>query len=554
LSQVLIYIIVGIILTNPLDNQDRNLVQWIKELTLLAGKSPLRGPELATAKNLMRMIKQCGYTNKEIQELTSSSWSESTIKLYTRNIAGIQPVMKAQHLALLNELINGGFTIDDVRKGSSLLSELRKMDLTLKDLSGIFEYLGEKKTLLPSLIDTVSKLRRYEIAPEKLVELSELKKTMDERGFDLEFIQRINDLEKMYSDKESMLQTVLLFGDLSQIRSEVRRGHKERDEIIKDTFSLKKELSELIKEKELNRIEISQARELDSIGLSASILRYLSDISKKYGQDLEAIVKAIYKYSDAALLESHIASLTAEESALKLSIEGLKSKSAHLDNLSKISAAFLEKFKFNVDDADLIYKVATMYGDPSSFFRALARFSNIKDLEFKVSELENKKLELESINSELNRVKMELELHVRHLEGTAQSTLMEVSSGTTKVFSKVAEEIIFRLNQTLVDLKKAYDQYSILRARINSSKERLRVCSVIKSVMYNDLEAIQGIPSGYVEMFIQAALNICIGKHLKAAATVVPNMAAKYDIIPLTNIELTDLLELARNASRGLHS
>ena len=72
-----------------MDNDAADPTKIVKELVDLAQRHPLKGVDLSRAKGLMRTLKQSGYTNNEIHHLTDNSWSESTIKLYTRNTTGI---------------------------------------------------------------------------------------------------------------------------------------------------------------------------------------------------------------------------------------------------------------------------------------------------------------------------------------------------------------------------------------------------------------------------------------------------------------------------------
>jgi hypothetical protein len=54
------------------------------QLLLLSKRQPLRDDDLSRAKDLVRSLKEAGYTNKEISTLTDEKWSEPTVKLYTR--------------------------------------------------------------------------------------------------------------------------------------------------------------------------------------------------------------------------------------------------------------------------------------------------------------------------------------------------------------------------------------------------------------------------------------------------------------------------------------
>jgi predicted nucleic acid-binding Zn-ribbon protein len=282
------------------------------------------------------------------------------------------------------------------------------------------------------------------------------------------------------------------------------------------------------------------------------MLKDLRDLSRKYDCDTAGIIKAIDQYSDVAHLKSEISSLGAQKLQLEESIDKLQRKLGRLTGLSKISEAFLTKFNFNLYDLDLIYEVATSHGDPSNFFRALARITNLQKIEEKIGGLQNEKVSLELNIVELEKTKLEFEQTMASLGQTAKSVMENISSGVGNIFQEVADKVTSELDRTLAQLRNSYDEYSLLRAKMRSSKERLRVCRVMRAVMYNDVEAIQTIPRGYLSIFIQGALNLCYGKYLNPSTDMPPSIAAKYQMDPTVDFELVDLLELAKNAIQAV--
>jgi len=55
----------------------------LRELCLLAKRKPLKGEDLARAKELMVRLRKMGFTNTDISGLTNGGRSEPTIKVYT---------------------------------------------------------------------------------------------------------------------------------------------------------------------------------------------------------------------------------------------------------------------------------------------------------------------------------------------------------------------------------------------------------------------------------------------------------------------------------------
>jgi len=500
------------------------------------------------------MIKGCGYTNKEISELTGNSWSEATIKLYTRNVDGVRSHLKGQHLALLRSVIKENISIDDLKQGLFLLSEIKKDNMTLQSLLDVIRYLKGKKAMIPYLVNAVARLLHSEISFQRFAQLDQYKRSLDAEGLDIDFVESLTNLISKCHDKSSVVKSVLLYDDLSKIKSEISESRDEMEGIAKDLESIKKELASLKIEEENLRTQIGIARDIGSFGFTNMMLNDLRDLSRKYDCDTATIINGINQYSGILHLNSEISSLGEQKLQLKESIDKMENKLRRLDNLSKISEAFLTKFNFNLYDLNLIYEIATSQGDPSNFFSALARLSNLQKIEVKIGELQNEKISLELNIVRLEKMKLELEQTMASMGQTAKSGMENISSAVGNVFQEVAGKVTSELNRSLTQLRNSYDEYSLLRAKMRSSRERLRVCRVIRAVMYNDVEAIRTIPPGYLSIFIQGALNLCYGKYLNPSTDLPPSMSAKYQIYPAVDFELVDLLELAKNASKAVNA
>jgi hypothetical protein len=538
----------------PMDNDASDPTKIIKELVDLAQRHPIKGVELSRAKGLMRTLKQSGYTNKEIQQLTGNSWSESTIKLYTRNTTGIQPHLKANHLKLFDEIIHNNLSMVELKKSLVLVSELTNEASTFDDIIAILQYFQKEKTMIPYLTESLSKLKDDGIKVEKLVQLARYKDELDARGYDLDFMGRLYEFEKKYADRQKALQSILVYDNIAQIESELRKTRSERNELKTDIISQKKELAELMIQKEKLRMEISIVEELSSLGFTIMMLRELKELAGKYGHDISSLVKAINKYGDMTEIDSHLSSLLMKKANLNDSVEKLQRKCEHLGALSKMCEFFLDKFKFDLHNIDLIHQVAARYGEASEFFRALGEFSSLKEIEQKIMDLRIEKIRLESGNQELTEKRLELEARIDTLGETVISTVEHISTGVGKVFSDTADRIGTRLEQNLTEIKKAYDEYSKVRARILASESTIQIAKIIRSIINNDLEMIRTIPVTYLSLFIQGALNICNARQLNPTSLVNIPFSLKYNILPATLIQLVDLLDMGKVASESLIS
>lgn len=520
----------------------------------MAQRHPVKGIDLSRVKRLMRTLKQISYTNKEIHQLTGNSWSESTIKLYTRNTTGIQPSLKANHLKLFDQIIRNNLSMVELKKGLLLVSELTDEGSTFEEIISILQYFQKEKTMIPYLTESLSKLNDAGITAEKLVQLAQYKDELDARGYDLDFMGRLYEFENKYADRQKALQSMLIYDNIAQIETELRKTRSERNELKTEIISQKKELAELMIQKEKLKTEISIGEELSSLGLTNMTLRELKELAGKYGHDVTSLVKAINKYGEATEIDLHLSSLLMKKANLNDSVEKLQRKFEHLGDLSKMCEFFLDKFQFDLHSIELIHQVTAKYGEPSEFFRALGMFSSLKETEQKITNLRLEKIKLESAIHELAEKRLELETRIGTLGETVISTVEHISTGVGKVFSDTADKIGTHLEQNLKEVIKSYEEYSTLRARILASESRMKVAKIINSIINNDLEIIRNIPLTYLSLFIQGALNICNARQLNPTSLVSLPLSRKYRIEPPMVIELVDLLDMGKVACGSLIS
>ena len=97
-----------------MDKDNRNhlsaLEDIVSELQSLSKKQPVKDEDLLRVKELMRSLKQSGYTNKEISTLTGGKWGEATIKLYTRGINIKDSTPRDNATKVIAEMVSKGLT------------------------------------------------------------------------------------------------------------------------------------------------------------------------------------------------------------------------------------------------------------------------------------------------------------------------------------------------------------------------------------------------------------------------------------------------------------
>jgi hypothetical protein len=522
-----------------MDNQNEDCVLSVKNLTKLGKQHPLKGGELSKAKNIMISLKKMGYTNNEIHHLTNKTWAESTIKRYTRSTTRINPMIKVQHIELLRGAADKNLSLSEIEKTLSCLSMLDKKGIKIAELLQVVDQLQENR-LLPLVANLFDELKSSRITVDKLLKIAQYKEQLEQMDFDIEFLQSVYKVSKKFRDKSNLLNGLFAYCSLLDIKSDLEGLHKQRDSLKSEITEKKEDIQGLVNEKIKLEAEIGSAKELESLGLATSTIRELKELGGKLQKDTETIVRAIAAYSSLAEIESRTSDLQVEEARLKNSIQQLKRGHESQNKISELSAFLVDKFKFNIRDLESIFQVAHRYGNGTEFFTALGEFSSLKELELKQVELKASVRELEKTKAELNAG-----IHT-YTDGLI-SILERSSEGCSRVFQEIASKISTQFEQSLIDLRKSYDEYSTLRARMLASREELKFASTIKSIFSNNIEAISHVRIDFITSFIEGALNLCLAKNFNPPLEVEPSVRSKYGIPPGMYLRMVDILQMAKS-------
>lgn len=118
----------------------------IKELSELAKRKPLKGNDAERATELCKKLREMGYSNEQVSELSDGAWSERTLKRWTAGTRVKDPTPKQNIEKLLLELVERGISLDWVQQAVSIHETLAANDLELQDVSELLSE-GEKRAL-----------------------------------------------------------------------------------------------------------------------------------------------------------------------------------------------------------------------------------------------------------------------------------------------------------------------------------------------------------------------------------------------------------------------
>jgi hypothetical protein len=122
-----------------------SLLGVVREFVALSGEDGVRGSSLVRVKELMAVLRGCGFSSGEISELSGGRWDSVTVRVYTPGWGGVvDSGMKESILGLLRGLASSGRSLGDV---SNFLDVERSVKLKQSSMERVAE-LDDKLSLI----------------------------------------------------------------------------------------------------------------------------------------------------------------------------------------------------------------------------------------------------------------------------------------------------------------------------------------------------------------------------------------------------------------------
>jgi hypothetical protein len=287
-------------------NQLSALKDIVSELQSLSKKQPVKDEDLLRAKELMRSLKQSGYTNKEISILTGEKWGEPTIKLYTRGINIKDSTPKDNATKVIAEMVSKGLTFEQVIIATSIKSEidLAEGNVTLQELLNLIEKI--KKSSIVDISEVIKLFNRLKteskLSPLLFSQLSDLlyyKSELETNGIGIEHLKQILQICKSYT---SLSKIALEKGEGEDerniIQSQKAQGNKMTTKILEsvNTYGSIINLKNDVKNLELQKDQLDK-----KINLSSIEIKQIEDKKSQIGtplKDYEDLCKAVIGFGN----------------------------------------------------------------------------------------------------------------------------------------------------------------------------------------------------------------------------------------------------------------
>ena len=172
-------------------SNQHELEEIVGELLLLARRKPLKDRDLARARELLVKLKEMGFTNREISELTGGGWSEPTVKVYTRGVVVKDPSPKQNASSILSQTVGMGITLKDVEVAVSMKADLDAKGVGFEDVSTLLEEAKRSKVNIKDLLHMHRGLKDSGLSITQLSEALSYKAGLEEAGFTLESLKEL---------------------------------------------------------------------------------------------------------------------------------------------------------------------------------------------------------------------------------------------------------------------------------------------------------------------------------------------------------------------------
>jgi DNA repair exonuclease SbcCD ATPase subunit len=525
------------------------LEEIIKELSSLARRKPLKEEDLGRAKELMIKLKEMGFTNAEISELTGGGWSEPTIKSYTRGAAVKDLSPKEVALGTLTRMVDAGLKLEDVEVAISVKKTLEAKGVGLEDVSEFLSEVKKSGVALSDLLQTYKALRDSGLAIAQLSEALTYKSRLDEVGLTIEGLKEVYKASEACGGFEGLVKAVNTYGSLQAMEAELSRLRSEKEGVEKRLSELKEEVARLDEEKSRVEGALRLYEELRKAGFEEDVLRGLKEASDKYG-GVKGVIEAVKTYGSLTDLKSVLEELEERKSSVEAELKKLEADRAHLQTVIDMCDKLLYELKFSVPAITEVYEIAKRYGEPVEVLKAVGRYGELKAIEEDVEELTAKKRELESRIKELSTQVQERRGLIDELRRTARGLLEPF----VKELSKDVELLGRKFSDAVDAISSKYEEYARrygeLKAECGKLEEELRLARVIQALIKYPSE-LKELPLDYDIQMLRAVMNHCRIKGVNPRVRVLKTVSDKYKINPYTAVELLDLLEWAITGLEG---
>lgn len=532
----------------------------LRELLSLAKRKPLPEEDLERAKHLLAKLREMGWTNREVSDLTDGGWSEPTVKLYTRGARVKNPNPREKATSLLIELVSRGLSLDDVESFLSLKRKVEAKGVSFDELAEVLEESKKQSVDVKGLVELYKDIKRAALTITQVKDVLSYKAELESLDITLDSLKNLVGMASKIGKYENVVKSIKEYGELTKIQQESSRLSAEVRGLNTKKVELQKSLDGLVTDIEKLRTEEAEVREairkykeLVEAGFTDDVLSKVKDALSRFGE-LKGALSAINTYARLKEIEEEKGNVEAE-------LKTVQGEYSSLQPVIALCREMLYKYGFSVDTINRLYELAKRHGNPYEAIKAFGAYGDLKVLQKELEKVETAKSAGEARVKEIKVRIQENRGIAEELKNSTKGLLKPLSSEISRsvesmndAFIKVMHSITARYEEHLNTLKNAYEEYlkrfGEVKAEAGKLEEELKLARVVNAIIKYPSTA-KDLPIEYALLLQDAVAKFCMAKGVNPKVKAGDIMHSKYYLGAHREVELRDLFDWAK---RGLQA
>ncbi|MGA3193354.1 MAG: hypothetical protein ABSD73_12785, partial [Candidatus Bathyarchaeia archaeon] len=376
--------------------------ELVKELSELGKMKPLSGEKLTKAKKLMRQLREAGFTNEEVSQLTNQIWSKDTTKRYTRGTEVNDPAPKKRAMELLGELIARGITLEEVERALSVRKGLETREVSVDDVSGFLDDIKKSKIDMKDMLRVYWENKDAGLTLEQLTALRDYRSQLEAAGIKADGLRTIYETSKGYGGYDKVMEALKTYGGVLSLTREANDLENRKVQLQKSIEKSSADVANLEERKQQIQDALSTYEKLKKQGFDENSLDSLKASSEKYG-GARGVLDAVNAYATLRALQETVSETRRNLTNLESEMKNANAEHSLLTTAIGMSKDLLYKHNFSVSAIVDIYNLAKKYGKPPEVLGAVTEYGEMKAIETENKRLSATRDELEERNAGIRR-------------------------------------------------------------------------------------------------------------------------------------------------------
>jgi hypothetical protein len=278
----------------------------IKELSMLCRVPKLGSEQRDKAYDLMRRLREHGFTNHELFVMVRGKISEISIK---RNTAGVEVRDTKEHDEIIEQIADfadQGYEVGDIEDYKTSKAVLEKVNLTFSGCAKFAEDLLLLGVDTPGLLRLSDELTSENLTAKSIRKNIDLNEELSKKKITVEIQQEIRDAANSYGNPVNILKIVNASGGLHIVVSEIVKAKDElaQAKVEKDQVQREKERLENDSVGFKSYVDVAKLL-VTKYGFDLSSVNELMSLAGKHGTPV-GVIQAVNSYNEFSELQAKL--------------------------------------------------------------------------------------------------------------------------------------------------------------------------------------------------------------------------------------------------------